>query len=314
MMQSSQLDEVIKLKYFDWDKAKCFYYVYKFNSINKASNCLHISQSALSKKIKALEEEVNCQLIIRSQRGVKPTRKGDELFSIIEETFHKLKGFNYNNVAMSHNGQKRKIKISTTQPIAAYVLNEHILNYNKLYPEVIFEIDTNDHLIDLIINDVDIAIRPYDSEAKGVQQEHIFTLEKKLYASEDYLNKYGEPKTVEDLSNHHLLSYSHPEERPYSDLQWILKLGKTNGEMHEPVYTADSLECLIEATQKGVGIFACYDNMSLVKNSGLVRILSSITAPTIRDYIIYPNHLKNDQLFIEFKTYLLSVFLEKTNS
>lgn len=307
-MQSSQIDEIIKLKYFDWDKAKCFYYVYVFKSINKASGCLNISQSALSKKIKTLEEEVNCQLIIRGQRGVKPTRKGDELFSIIAETFFKLKGFNHNNIAMSHNGLKRKIRICATQPYAAYIFSEKLIKYNKSHPNLVFEVITDDHLIDLAINDVDMAIRPYDREAQNIIQEHLSTVEKKLFASVDYLNKYGEPKLVEDLKNHHIIASARPETFPYSDVNWILRLGMLGENLHEPVFTSSSLEAAIEAAKQGIGIVATFEEMSLVKNSDLVRVLSSIKGPLNKDFICYPKYLLKDEVFLKFKNYILEDF------
>ena len=58
--------------------------------------------------------------------------------------------------------------------------------------KLIFEIISDDHVIDVVLNDVDIAIRPHDPHFKGVQQEALFTLEKRLYASSEYIEKYGE--------------------------------------------------------------------------------------------------------------------------
>jgi DNA-binding transcriptional LysR family regulator len=81
-------------------------------------------------------------------------------------------------------------------------------------------------------HDFDIAIRPYDADAKGVYQEPLFTLEKKLYASQDYLEKHGAPKTVEDLKNHRLIGrfILRAEEYPFSNANWLLKVGRPSGE------------------------------------------------------------------------------------
>ena len=179
-MKKIEQEEIIKVGHFSWDKAKHFYYVARSGSISGAAKFLNMLQSALSRRISDLENDLGCQLLVRQSRGITLTRKGEEFLEIIERTYQDLKKFNYNNTVMSHNGQKRKIKISTTQPIAAHILGNHIINYSKINPEIIFEVITNDQLIDLTVNDVDMAIRPYSSDIKGIKQELLLSMEKKL--------------------------------------------------------------------------------------------------------------------------------------
>jgi DNA-binding transcriptional LysR family regulator len=297
--------EILNSKYFDWSKARFFYYIAKFGSGMEASKFLNISQSALSRKMKDLEYELGCHLLNSSTRGYTLTRKGEEFFAIIEETFLKLKSFNYNNMVMSHEGQKRKIRISTTHAIASYVLSEHVLEYNKLHPELHFDIITDDQLIDLFVNDVDITVRPYTSKDENIIQEPFFTLEKKLYASQEYIEKYGEPISAEELINHYIIAHAQPENHPYSDVQWVLRLGMPVGKLKDPVFTANSLECLVKAAQKGLGIIGGYDEMEIMRTSGLKRILTSLTGPINEEYISYPSFLKEDRILIEFKDYLI---------
>lgn len=154
------------------------------------------------------------------------------------------------------------------------------------------------------MNDVDIAIRPFDAEARGVQQEPLFVLEKKLYASPEYIEKYGEPQTIEDLKDHCIIAPAHPKEYPYSELTWILTLGMPNGKQHEPVFTSNSLECLVKAAKKGLGIIGGYEQMEIIKNSRLKHILPNVTDKLIKCYFIYPDHLVKDTEVIELKEYL----------
>jgi DNA-binding transcriptional LysR family regulator len=302
-------DPFIRLPYFDWDKAKYFYYVAKMGSLSETGKFLNISQPSLSRKIIILEEHLKCKLFTRTSKGLELTRKGEELFTIIERTFLELKGFSYNTAVTTNNGQKRKIRISTTHPIAAYILNEHLLAYNTLCPEIIFEVIADDQTIDIIINDVDLAIRPYDTEVKGLQQDPLFTLKKKLYASSKYLEKYGEPKRVEELKNHYIVAQTDPKTHPYSDIHWILKLGIEEGERHTPIFTSNSLECLIEAVIEGKGIISCYEEMKIVRNNGLKQILPSITGEAVTWYCTYSKSLSGDKDFQNFKDYILNRFI-----
>ncbi len=304
---ASNNKSVRKFKYFDWDKAKYFYYVVKFGSQTEASKFLNISQSTLSRKISILESELDCLLLSQNGRGLKVTRKGNDFFNIVEDHFFKIYNFTHNQKTFKQN-EKLHIKISTTNAIAAYILNEHIHSYCEEFEDICFEINTNDYLIDLVLNDVELAIRPYDKDLKLGQQEYIFTLEKKLFASKEYIEKYGEPKTVDELKNHRIIAYSHPEDRPYSDLKWILRLGMPAGELHPPFFSSDSLECLIEATENGQGIFACYDEMSLVKKANIKQILVDVTDKPVKWFLVFPNYLMEDKVFLKFKNYLKRKF------
>jgi DNA-binding transcriptional LysR family regulator len=299
----------IRLPYFDWDKAKHFYYIAKLGSFSETGKFLNISQPSLSRKISILEDHLKCKLFIRTPKGLDLTRKGEELFAIIERAFLDLKGFSYNAAVTTDNGQKRKFRISTTHAIAAYILNEHLVTYNLLHPEIIFEIITNDQLIDLVINDVDLAIRPYDVEAKGVQQEHLFTLEKRLFASTKYLEEHGIPQNIEDLSYHHIIAPAAPEKHPYSNLDWILTLGNSERDLRKPVFISNSIECLVKAAKNGLGIIGSYEEMEIIREAGLVRILETIKGPITDEYIIYPTYLNKDKAFQEFKKFLLEKLL-----
>ncbi|MBA3812997.1 MAG: LysR family transcriptional regulator [Alphaproteobacteria bacterium] len=306
----SDLESTPRFRNFDWEKAKNFYYVAKCGSFASAARFLNISQSALSRQVIYLEQTLGCPLFSRHSGGIKLTRKGHELFSLVETTFLGFKEFTQNSHAQMPKGKKRKIRIATTHAITAYILDDLIFDYNEQRPDLVFELITDDHLIDLVLNDVDIAIRPIDSRISGVpmeqdiQQEFLFTLEKKLFASPQYIEKYGEPCAVEELKNHHLIAHAHPAEHPYSDVNWILKLGLPEGQLHQPVFASTSIECSIKAAKKGRGIVSSYEKMEIIKESNLKKILPNVKCKEIKLYFIYLDYLKKDKEIIALKHYL----------
>lgn len=304
------LENSSRFRNFDWEKAKTFYYVAKCGTFTKAAEFLNISQSAVSRQIIYLEQHLGCPLFARHNGGLKLTRKGEELFSLVEATFLGFTGFTRNTHTQMTNGKKRKIRIAATHSFSAYLLNDFIIEYNKKYPHFIFEVIGDDRLIDIVLNDVDIAIRPVDLQTldipnnQNIQQEYLASFEKKLYASLEYLEKHGEPQTVEDLKNHHLIAYAHPQEHPYSEVNWILKLGLPKGRLHQPVYASNSIECAINAAEKGVGIVSNYDELSLIKKSGLKNILPHVKCKKLKEYFIYQSYLKGDEEIMGLKNYL----------
>lgn len=296
--------EMPKFRNFDWEKAKSFYYITKCGSFANAARFLNISQSALSRQILHLEYHLGCPLFIRHSDGIKLTRKGEEIFAVAEMAFIGFKGATQDTRATTANGKKRKIKISTTHAVAAYILSPLIFDYNKEHPDIVFELITDDHLIDLVLNDVDIAIRPYDVEAREQQQDYLFSLEKKLYTSPQYIEKHGEPKTLEELKDHHLIAFGHPEVHPYADVNWILRLGMPSGKLHEPSFTSNSVECMIEAMKNGMGIIGSYEEFNILKHPHVKNILPEVRDKKIQWYYIYPNYLKNDTEVMQLKSYL----------
>ena len=297
-------------RHFDWEKVKTFYYVAKLGSFTNTANFLHLSQPALSKQIASLEKILGCPLFTRARRGLQLTRKGEELFNYVESMFLGIVEFTRKTHTELTTSKKRKVRIATTYSLAAYILDDILFDYNQNYPHLVFELITDNHLIDIFLKDVDIVIRPPDPrigvgrKLKGLQKEFLFGLEKKLYASPEYLRKYGEPKTVDELKHHRLVSFADPDEHLYSDVNWILKLGMPEGELNEPIFTSTSTECLINAARRGLGITSSYAEMRIIKDSNLINILPDIKCEELKNYFIYPDYLEKDQEIMKLKDYL----------
>ncbi len=311
MVKKNKLITASNFKDFDWNKAKLFYHIAKCGSFTKAARLSDIDQSVLTRQIQILETQVGCPLLVRKAGGVDLTRKGEELLKLIAPFFLGVKGFCGNNYVEVGEEKKRKIRVVTTHALAAFVLSGLLLDYSKKNPHLSFELVADDQLTDIILNDADISIQPVDSrlidkKMEGVQYEYLFSVEKKLYASIDYIETYGEPQTVDDLINHHIIAFSLPEGYPYSNPNWILSLGMPEGELHTPVYTSNSIESLVEAAEKGIGIIASYGAFKIIKNSSLKNILPDIKDKPLRDYFIYPDYLKGDEVIMDIKNYLMN--------
>ena len=296
---------------FDWNKAKFFYHIVKAGSFLKAAELLGTDQPSLTRQIQVLEVQVGCPLLIRKSAGVQLTRKGEELLKMITPFFLKAKGFCGNTYVEIGEEKKRKIRIAATHSVASYIISDLITEYAKKNPHLSFELMGDDCVMDIILNDVDIAIQPLDlkeasQKTEGLQYEYLFSLESKLYASHSYIESYGEPQTVEDLINHRMVNFPQSEKNPYgSHVNWILSLGMPEGKLHNPVYVSNSLESLIDAAEKGIGIVGLYEECKVVKHSNLKNILPEVKGKPIKEYFIYPDYLKEDEVIMDIKNYLM---------
>jgi len=311
MESKNKLITASNFKDFDWNKAKLFYHIAKCGGFVKAARLADIDQASLTRQIQILEKQVGCPLLIRKVGGTTLTRKGEELLENIAPFFLKMRGFCGNAYVEKGEKKKRKIRIATTYALAAYILSDLILDYAKKHPDISFEVVADDCSTDIILNDVDIAIEPLDprlieKKGGGVQYDFLFSVEKRLYASVDYINTYGEPRTVDDLINHHIIAFPLPETHPYyRDINWILTLGMQEDELHNPVYMSNSIESLIRAAEKSMGIIGSYEEFSIIKDSKLKNILPDVKDKPLKNYFIYPDYLKGDDVIMDIKNYLM---------
>lgn len=309
-VKKNKLITAANFKDFDWNKAKLFYHIAKCGSFTKAARIAEIDQSVLTRQIQTLEKQVGSPLLVRKVGGIALTRKGEELLEKVAPFFLEMRGFCGSDYREIGEGTKRTVRIATTHALAAYIIGDLILDYAKDNPHLSFELISDDYFIDIILNDVDIAIQSLDIQTEkkkmiGIQCDYLFSLEKKLYASAEYINTYGEPKTVCDLINHHILAFRQPEtNRFYSPINWILTLGMPEGELHNPKYISNSIESLVEAAEKGIGIIASYEEFKIIKKSRLRNILPEIKDKPLKDYFIYPDYLKEDGVIMDIKKYL----------
>lgn len=293
----------------DWDKLKYFYYVAKMGNISHAAQLLNTNQSSFSRQVSALENQIGYPLFSRNRNGVTLTHKGRELYQVVERIFFTIKGFTSRMDKPFHTGQRRKIRIATNHELASYVISSLILEYNKDRPHFIFEVLEINGPIDVVFHNIDIAIQPQvpkeNDELWQVIQEPFISLNMGLYASASYLEKKGTPKSIGDLANHSLIISSTFDGYYVKETRGILEiLEQIDSKRPKLVFMSNSLECLIEAAQQDKGIVCLSNQLAVVKESNLERILPLLSIQDCQQYIISPKYLKDDKEISGIKMYL----------
>lgn len=190
---------------------KIFYTVAKHKNITKAANELMISQPAVSKSIKNLEEQLDGQLFIRSKNGVTLTNEGQEFFHYIEQAINLVNNAE-NKFTDLINLETGTIKIGISTTLTKSFLIKYLKEFHNIYPKIDIQIHTNstDELITKLKNgliDFVILNTPYknnqDIEFKHLKEIHdYFIVGEKLY---HLINKN---LTLKDLSNYPLILQS----------------------------------------------------------------------------------------------------------
>ncbi len=188
---------------------KIFYEVALSESISDASKKLFITQSAVSKAIKKLEEDLNTSLFYRNSKGVKLTEKGEELLFYVEEAFNNLVTAE-RTMTESKTLNKGKISIGVPSQIGSFYIFEDITNFHKKYPNIEITIisKTTTQLLKLLEqHEIDFIIdtSPINTKIDNIIIQPLIEVKNCFVAKSDTSIDIDKIKTIKDLANYPLV-------------------------------------------------------------------------------------------------------------
>lgn len=285
----------------DWDKLRIFYAVAQAQSFTKAGDTLSLSQSAISRQIAALEEQLQATLFLRHARGLLLTEQGEILFRTVSDVFSKLSATE-TALMESRDRPKGPLRVTAPAAIGTTWLTPHMREFCELYPEIQVNLIVDDRELDLTMREADAAIRMYPARQPDLIQRHLISMHNSVYASNDYLREYGVPKTQADLANHRLIAYGEDGRLPFADVNWLFKPRKGQPELM-PAFRTNSLFGILKAVEAGVGIAALPDYMTQ-GHPGVATILTELKGPSTEAYFLYPTELRNSKRIAVFREFI----------
>ena len=292
----------------DWDKLKIFHAVAEAGSFTNATVNLNLSQSAISRQIQSLEQDLKVQLFERHARGLTLTENGEYVFKTAHEVISKLK-----EVETSLGDQKNKptgkLTITTVRSFGTHWLTPRIQEFMTLNPEIEIELVFDDKELDLSTRQADIGIFMRRPKQLNYIQKKLIDINYHIYGSPKYLEKYGYPKTVNDLNKHKFISFGRGAPSPVYDPDWVLKLGMKDNKKRKPAMKVNSVYGLLLAVQSGVGLAAIPDYLT-VKQPNIVKVLPNVEGPITEAHFVYPQSLKNVARVQAFRNFLYSKISE----
>ena len=133
---------------------KSFYYVANLESFSAAANQLHLTQSAVSQSIKKLEDELSCQLFIRTSKSTSLTPAGEELYKHVQTAFSEFqKGEKFVSDMIINNN--KELTIGATETSIRFFLPEFLNKWHSDNPDTRLNLvgSTTTELCSMLIND-----------------------------------------------------------------------------------------------------------------------------------------------------------------
>ena len=288
----------------NWDKLKIFHAVAESGNFTKATYILNLSQSAISRQIQSLEQELKTQLFERHARGLSLTENGEYLFKTAHEVISKLKDVE-STLIDKKNKPSGKLTVTTVVSFGTTWLTPRIQEFMKLNPEIEIELIFDDEELDLSTRQADIGIWMRRPKQLNYIQKKLIDINYHIYGSTKYLEQYGHLKNLSDLNKHKFISYGRGAPSPVFNPDWALKLGVKDGKKRKPIMKVNSVYGLLLAVQSGVGLAALPDYMT-VSVPNIVRVLPQIEGPKTEAHFVYPQSLKNVARVVAFRNFLYS--------
>jgi len=279
-----------------------FLQVTETGSLSRAAEALQLSNAAASRHLAALEERLGARLVERNTRRLYLTDTGREFYSRARSIVSDLRDAEsaVNATSLNPTGT---LRITSSLSFAMRHVAPVLREFTTRYPNLRVHVETANRYLDIIDNNIDVAIRTREFEPdSNITIRRLAETRRLMAASPTYLARSGAPRTLEELQQHKLLIYTHahtPNELRFTK----------NSEEH--VLTVTSLldsndgQVLRAAALDGLGILIqpSYIIHEDIVAGRLVPVLDDWELPRLNINLAYPSrkHLSAKvRAFIDF--------------
>lgn len=288
----------------DWDLLRIFLAVAEAGSFTQAGKSVALSQSAVSRQVAKLEMSLGVSLFHRHPRGLVLTEQGEGFFKTVKEMSAKL-AIAEAVINESRERPEGPLKITTTVGFGSAWLTSRMNEFIALFPDISVTLLLTDSLeLDLSTGDADVAIRFAPQSQPNLIQRRLMSIRYHVFASKDYLAKYGTPQRASDLDDHHIIVYGEETPAPISDINWLLKADAEEDRQREPALRVNSVYGIYRAVLSGLGIAALPYYMS-DESTELVEILSELRGPSFDVFFVYPEELRHSKRITSVRDFLV---------
>jgi DNA-binding transcriptional LysR family regulator len=288
----------------DWDKLKVFHAAAEAGSFTHAGEQLGLSQSAVSRQVSALEQELSVALFHRHARGLILTEQGELLYRTAHEVFMKLEAARA-KLTDSRERPHGDLKVTTTVGIGVHWLTPRLGEFVDLFPDIRIHLITTDEELDLAMREADVAIRLRQPTQPDLIQRKLFSVRFHAYASPEYLKRFGTPRSIEDLDSHRVLLLGGQIPAYLQPTRWLVEVGRDSKGPRTPHLTINNVLGILRACQRGLGIAMLPDYL-VEENGGLVQLFAEADPIALDAYFVYPEELKTVARVQAFRDFLVS--------
>ncbi len=283
----------------DWDKLRIFHAVADAGSLTHAGEVLHLSQSAVSRQVRALEESLNVTLFHRHARGLILTEQGELLFDATSSMVKRLDATTA-RIRDSEDEVFGELRITTTTGFGTLWLAPRLPNLYKKYPALKIDLMLEERVLDLPMREADVAIRMKEPSQADLIRRRLLNIRMRLYATPEYLAEHGTPLTMDDFSQHRLICQHASTAQVAAGANLVAELMT-----HDipSTLTVNNYFGVLQGVLNHLGIGVLPDYIT-DDFSHLVRVLPEVESHEVPVFLAYPEELRHSKRVAAFRDFV----------
>lgn len=284
----------------DWDKLRIFHAVADAGSLTHAGDVLHLSQSAVSRQIRGLEEMLGTTLFHRHARGLILTEQGELLFEATAAMASKLD----TAAARIRDSEEHifgELRVTTATGFGTLWLVPRLPRLYARFPDLKIDLILEERVLDLPMREADVAIRMKEPAQSDLIRRRLLNIRMRLYATQQYLDQAGMPRSFDELARHRLICQNPGTPQVSSGAQLAHRILALNP---ASTLTINNYFGVLQGVLSHVGIGVLPDYLTS-DFAQLVRVLPDFESADVPVFLAYPEELRTSRRVAAFRDFVL---------
>ena len=284
----------------DWDKLRIFHAVADAGSLTHAGDSLGLSQSAVSRQIRGLEEALSTTLFHRHARGLILTEQGELLFEATRQMSKRLETASA-RIRDSKEEVFGELRVTTTTGFGTLWLAPRLPALYSRYPDLKIDLMLEERVLDLPMREADVAIRMKEPSQADLIRKRLMNIRMRLYATPEYLRANGEPQSMADMVNFRLICQNASAAQVQAGAMMVREL------LMHPIrstFTVNNYFGVLQAVLANLGIGVLPDYLT-EDFPPLVRILPDMESAEVPVFLAYPEELRHSMRIAAFRDFVM---------
>jgi DNA-binding transcriptional LysR family regulator len=283
----------------DWDKLRIFHAVADAGSLTHAGDKLNLSQSAVSRQIRGLEEQLNTNLFHRHARGLILTEQGELLFDATSAMTKRVDAAAA-RIRDSEEEVFGELRVTTTTGFGTLWLAPRLPKLYEQYPDLKVDLMLEERVLDLPMREADVAIRMKEPSQADLIRKRLMKVRMRLFSSQAYLAAHGTPATFREMSDHRLICQNTASDQVGAGMNLIQQLMMYD---IRSLLTVNNYFGVLQGVlhDLGIGVLPDYVTQDF---PDLVRVLPDTESAEVPVFLAYPEELRQSKRVAAFKDFV----------
>ncbi|WP_081075372.1 LysR family transcriptional regulator [Burkholderia anthina] len=280
-----------------------FVRIVETGSFSRTAELLNMPKPSISRMLQILETKLGTRLINRTTRRISITEDGQYFYANSVRLLNELQNVR-EELGDSRRTARGRVRVNLPTVMATNIVAPALPDFFSSHPDVEVDLGLTDRAVNIVGEGVDCVVRVGPIDDSDFVARRIGSFVDLTCASPGYLEKYGEPHTLQDLAAHFAVNYVSSRTgriRPWE----FCRNGSIETVTMKSKVSVDDADAYLSCGLAGIGILkeSSFSMMPHIETGALRRILTDYTSPTRPVSILYaPNRNlpKRVRVFIDW--------------